>query len=135
MIDRAFLIAAGCRQSGAYLASFKDFPPRQQPACFTIDQVMEQSQRIDEGALMTKALIAYRSCCGWRAASVSLGPDASSPIRPRRRCAQKGGTLQIEQRPDGGQYGVCVFTDNRQCEEWALFRVECPAGGCGSPAT
>jgi len=31
--------------------------------------------------------------------------------------------------PDGGRYGVCVFADNRQCEEWALFRGECPAGG------
>jgi putative hemolysin len=46
-----------------------------------------------------------------------------------QRCADEGGTLQIEQRPDGGQFGVCVFTDNRQCEEWALFRVECPPGG------
>ena len=39
------------------------------------------------------------------------------------------GTLSIERRPDGGQYGVCVFTDNYQCEEWAMFRGECPVGG------
>ena len=37
--------------------------------------------------------------------------------------------LKIERRPDGGQFGVCVFTDNYQCEEWALFRGECPVGG------
>ena len=37
--------------------------------------------------------------------------------------------LQIERRPDGGQFGVCVFTDNYQCEEWAMFRGECPVGG------
>jgi putative hemolysin len=35
----------------------------------------------------------------------------------------------MERRPDGGQYGVCVFVDNYQCEEWALFRGECPQGG------
>ena len=46
-----------------------------------------------------------------------------------QNCAVKGGELQIERRPDGGQYGVCVFVDNYQCEEWALFRGECPAGG------
>lgn len=46
-----------------------------------------------------------------------------------QNCAAKGGTLRIERRPDGGQYGVCVFVDNYQCEEWALFRGECPAGG------
>ncbi len=44
-------------------------------------------------------------------------------------CAEKGGNLSIQKRPDGGEYGVCYFEDNRQCEEWALFRGECPVGG------
>lgn len=44
-------------------------------------------------------------------------------------CVSKGGKLIIEQREDGGEYGVCLFEDNRQCEEWALFRGECPVGG------
>ena len=44
-------------------------------------------------------------------------------------CVAKGGKLTMERRPDGGQYGVCLFEDNRQCEEWALFRGQCPAGG------
>lgn len=44
-------------------------------------------------------------------------------------CVDQGGTLQIEQRPDGGEYGVCVFADNMQCEEWALMRGDCPDGG------
>jgi putative hemolysin len=46
-----------------------------------------------------------------------------------QNCAKQGGTLKIERRPDGGQYGVCVFTDNYQCEEWALLRGECPKNG------
>ena len=44
-------------------------------------------------------------------------------------CIKQGGTLSIQKRGDGGEYGVCVFEDNRQCEEWALMRGECPAGG------
>ena len=44
-------------------------------------------------------------------------------------CEAKGGTLKIEKYEDGGEYGVCYFEDNRQCEEWALFRNECPVGG------
>ena len=28
-----------------------------------------------------------------------------------------------------GQYGVCLFEDNRQCEEWSLFYGYCPEGG------
>jgi putative hemolysin len=46
-----------------------------------------------------------------------------------QNCVRQGGTLKIERRPDGGQYGVCVFTDNYQCEEWALLRGECPKNG------
>ncbi len=37
--------------------------------------------------------------------------------------------LRLERRPDGGQFGVCTFADNYQCEEWALLRGECPVGG------
>lgn len=44
-------------------------------------------------------------------------------------CIKVGGQLSLQTRGDGGQYGVCVFEDNRQCEEWALFRKECPLGG------
>jgi putative hemolysin len=44
-------------------------------------------------------------------------------------CIAKGGELRIEAAGDGGQYGVCLFEDNRQCEEWALLRGACPVGG------
>ena len=44
-------------------------------------------------------------------------------------CAEQGGTLAIQERSDGGQYGVCIFEDNGQCEEWAMFRGDCPVGG------
>lgn len=44
-------------------------------------------------------------------------------------CEEKGGFLRMEKRGDGGEFGVCYFEDNRQCEEWALFRGECPVGG------
>lgn len=44
-------------------------------------------------------------------------------------CVTLGGQLDIRTLPGGGQYGVCLFEDNRQCEEWALFRGECQAGG------
>jgi len=44
-------------------------------------------------------------------------------------CEKKGGTVVIQKRGDGGEYGVCVFADNRQCEEWAMYRGDCPEGG------
>ena len=44
-------------------------------------------------------------------------------------CTKVGGQLTMEKRGDGGVYGICFFEDNRQCEEWALLRGECPVGG------
>ena len=46
-----------------------------------------------------------------------------------QNCVAKGGKLAIEERAGLGQLGVCYFEDNRQCEEWALMRGECPVGG------
>jgi putative hemolysin len=44
-------------------------------------------------------------------------------------CINKGGRLSIRKGVDGGEYGICIFEDNSQSEEWALFRGECSAGG------
>ena len=43
-------------------------------------------------------------------------------------CMANGGRQVIE-TAGSGQYGVCLFEDNRQCEEWALLRGACPIGG------
>jgi putative hemolysin len=32
---------------------------------------------------------------------------------PPKNCIEKGGTLEILKRGDGGEYGVCFFEDNR----------------------
>jgi hypothetical protein len=57
------------------------------------------------------------------AATSSIANPAST------NCIKQGGKSVIQTRGDGSQYGICVFEDNKQCEEWALFRGECPAGG------
>ena len=56
-------------------------------------------------------------------------PAAAVANPASANCVSKGGKLIIDRRGDGGDYGVCLFEDNRQCEEWALFRGECPVGG------
>jgi putative hemolysin len=62
-------------------------------------------------------------------ASAAARAQAQLANPASQNCVKQGGTLTIEGRPDGGQYGVCVFTDNYQCEEWALFRGDCPKNG------
>jgi arylsulfatase len=41
-VDRAFLLVPAQAMVGRYLASFKDFPIRQKPASFNLDQVMQK---------------------------------------------------------------------------------------------
>ena len=41
-LDRAYLVLAATSVTGEFLATFKDFPPRQKAPSFTIDQAMEK---------------------------------------------------------------------------------------------
>jgi Tol biopolymer transport system component len=56
-------------------------------------------------------------------------PAVGLPNPASAHCNAVGGSLMIESRDDLGQIGVCYFEDNRQCEEWALLRGDCPVGG------
>jgi arylsulfatase len=49
MVDRAFLILPAVQKVARYLASYKEFPPRQRPASFSIDQVIEALERSMKG--------------------------------------------------------------------------------------
>lgn len=40
-------------------------------------------------------------------------------------CEEQGYNLEIRTDPDGSQYGVCIFPDGSECEEWAYYRGEC----------
>ncbi len=43
-------------------------------------------------------------------------------------CEEQGGTVDIRTDNGGGQYGVCVFADGNEVEEWAYFRGEAEPG-------
>lgn len=42
-------------------------------------------------------------------------------------CTEQGYTLEMRQN-ENGEYGVCIFPDGSECEEWAYFRNECQPG-------
>ncbi len=44
LLDRAFLLVPAQAYVGKFMATFKEFPPRQKAASFSLDQVMEQMQ-------------------------------------------------------------------------------------------
>jgi putative hemolysin len=68
--------------------------------------------------------------CSKKATPTATPPDKIGLPNPASvNCEQKGGKLVIHDRGELGQYGVCVFEDNLQCEEWAMYRGQCPVGG------
>jgi arylsulfatase len=42
MMDRIFFLVPAQEYVGNFLKTFQEFPPRQKPASFSIDQVMEK---------------------------------------------------------------------------------------------
>ena len=41
------------------------------------------------------------------------------------KCLASGGSIELR-TVNGKQYGICVFADETECEEWVYFRNECP---------
>lgn len=56
------------------------------------------------------------------AACRSTSPEVSNAAS--LNCVDKGGQQRMED-----QLGLCVFPDERQCEQWAMLRGDCPRGG------
>jgi putative hemolysin len=69
----------------------------------------------------------YRGECAPASEGQATPGELANPAS--ENCIEQGGTVSIQTRSDGGQYGICLFEDNRQCEEWALLRGNCPVGG------
>ena len=40
-------------------------------------------------------------------------------------CEELGYELEIRSDEQGNQYGVCMFPDGSECEEWKYHRGEC----------
>jgi putative hemolysin len=59
---------------------------------------------------------------------VTNTPQAAVPNPASVYCEQQGNRLEIRTATDGGQYGVCIFADGSECDEWAYFRGECAVG-------
>ncbi len=61
---------------------------------------------------------------------VKTGRQVAGIANPASQsCAAGSGTLEIESKPDGSQYGVCYLGATRACEEWAYYRGDCPPAG------
>jgi len=49
-------------------------------------------------------------------------------------CEEQGGRIEVRDSEDG-QYGVCVFEDGSECDEWDFFEGECKPGDLDTAPT
>jgi putative hemolysin len=68
------------------------------------------------------------AACGPRGTEPPVSTEVGLPNPASVFCEQQGGRLVIRQDTQGGEYGVCTFSDGSQCEEWAFLRGECHPG-------
>lgn len=65
--------------------------------------------------------IVLASCSG---ADEPTTTSAGLPNPASVFCEEQGGSVDLRTDASGGQYGVCVFADGSEVEEWAYFRGE-----------
>lgn len=88
---------------------------------------------LDSHAIDTKKVFEERNKTRLKMRNKSANPLAAEGISmsnpASEYCIKVGGTLETKTLGDGGEYSICDFEDNRSCEEWALYRKDCPIGG------
>ncbi|MCK4745249.1 DUF333 domain-containing protein [Candidatus Parcubacteria bacterium] len=114
-----FLILTAVFLTGFILLNNKN---EKQPEILT-DNNQDQICRLNEDCVPKEALMGIRYFCQERkCASEVLGNPASI------NCQEKGGVLDIRRDFRNQEYGVCVFQDMSECEEWKFFKGECAQG-------
>jgi len=48
-------------------------------------------------------------------------PKTQIPNPAAVYCVEQGYKYEIRTNPEGSQYGVCIFPDGSECEEWSYF--------------
>ena len=80
-LDHAFMLIPVQTYVGQYLATFKDYPPRQKAASFSIDQVMEKLKQPPRWTLMMPGGGSHGAPSDWRDARSSFSDAERSDLR------------------------------------------------------
>lgn len=80
-------------------------------------------------AMISSLLLVLFGCAANSPAPVATPaePHAARLANPASlNCIQQNGKLEIVHAPDGGEQGICVLPDGKRCDEWEMFRGNCP---------
>ena len=115
----AGLAIVSCAPKAASLATV---PPAVAPQA-TVPQTVAPQATIQQAAAPQAA-----SPAAAPGATVPTKAPANMPNPASANCTQKGGKVDIRKDAKGAEYGICVFPDKSECDEWAFFRGECKPG-------
>jgi putative hemolysin len=79
------------------------------------------------GVLLLVGMLVLAACGSTPVPTAQAG-QAGLPNPAAVYCEEHGGKVDIREDPQGGQYGVCMFNDGTECDEWAYYRGECKPG-------
>ena len=80
---------------------------------------------------ITLGLFILSACSTQNPQPVTATPtqDTTNMANPASAyCEEQGFKMETRTAQDGSQYGVCMFEDDTECEEWAYYRGECKPG-------
>ena len=88
--------------------------------------------------LAASVLALALTSCGQPAASptptaMAPEPTIGMPNPAAVYCQEQGYAVENRTDENGGQYGMCIFPDGSECDEWAYYRGECSPGGPPAP--
>jgi uncharacterized protein len=70
-------------------------------------------------------ILLLAAACGPQQAEIETPEPAQIANPASVHCLEQGGRSEIRTAADGSQYGVCIFPDGGECEEWDYFQGEC----------
>ncbi len=75
------------------------------------------------GLVLLFALFSPGRLSGLEPAATFDGAGMANPAAVH--CEEHGGKVEVRAAAGGDQYGVCIFADGSECDEWAFYRGEC----------
>ena len=75
--------------------------------------------------LITALLVLLIGCAPSGGEATPTSKPGGLPNPASKYCIDQGYELEIRTDEEGNQYGVCIFPDGSECEEWEYFRGEC----------
>ena len=67
-------------------------------------------------------LIGLTACTSVKSDTENKNPKIGMPNPASKYCVEQGGKSEIRKDENGGSYGVCIFKDGTEENEWEYFR-------------